>query len=35
MFLFKVWTWSDVSGGRGHPRSLIMVPIKSACATSY
>jgi len=26
---------SDVSAVQGHPRSLILVPIESACATSY
>jgi len=30
MFLFKVWTWSDVLAGEGHLRSLIVMAIESA-----
>jgi len=26
---------NDVSAVQGHPRSLILVPIESACVTSY
>jgi len=26
---------SDVSAVQGHPRSLLLAPIESACATSY